>query len=355
MYLRQITNREAGQRLDRYLCKLLPLAGTGFLHKMLRKKNITLNGKKAQGSEKLMTGDQIAVFFAEETLQKFMGHKTVYDLSDKTQTLPDHTAKPQTVKSYEKAYQMYRAVEVIYENAHILLADKPAGILTQKASPGDVSLNEGLIGNLLARHEICVEELDTYRPSVCNRLDRNTSGIVLCAKTVQGAQLLQDLLQKRTLHKYYQLYVKGILLDAQVIEGFLTKDNKRNKVSIQTHLQAEDSLSNKEASYIKTSYRPLKIEADKTLLEVELITGKPHQIRAHLAAIGHPLLGDYKYGDKEWNDYYKKTCQIHAQLLHAYKVIFPDLEPPFEDISGKTFQTGMPPLFDRASKQTAKG
>lgn len=349
MYLRQITNREAGQRLDRYLCKLLPMAGTGFLHKMLRKKNITLNGKKAEGHEKLTAGDQIALYFAQETLHKFMGHQPLEAAETSA------ASKISATGEYLAAYKAYPGIKIIYENTHILLADKPVGILTQKAAPSDRSLNEWLIGYLLTQGEITEAELAACRPSVCNRLDRNTSGIVLCAKSVQGAQLFSSLLQNRTLHKYYQLYVKGILLDAQVIEGFLTKDNKRNKVSIQTHLQAEDSLSNKEASYIKTSYRPLKIEADKTLLEVELITGKPHQIRAHLAAIGHPLLGDYKYGDKEWNDYYKKTCQIHAQLLHAYKVIFPDLEPPFEDISGKTFQTGMPPLFDRASKQTAKG
>ncbi len=351
MYLRQITNREAGQRLDRYLYKLLPQAGAGFLHKMLRKKNITLNGKKAEGNEKLAAGDQIAVFFAEETLRKFMGHEPDGNPADTTVPTSDFAAGI-PLEEYHKAYKAYPDVSVIYEDSHILLADKPAGILTQKAAQTDLSLNEWLIGYLLNCKEITASELDTYRPSVCNRLDRNTSGIVLCAKTVQGAQLLSSLLQERTLHKYYQLYVKGVVRDSQMIEGCLSKDTRRNKVTIQLNLRPEGSGAEKE-SYIKTYYRPLRVETDKTLLEVELITGKPHQIRAHLASIGHPLLGDYKYGDKDWNDYYKRTCQIRSQLLHAYKVTFPELEPPFTEISGRTFRTGLPELFTRASEQTA--
>lgn len=347
MYLRQITNREAGQRLDRYLCKLLPMAGTGFLHKMLRKKNITLNGKKAEGHEKLTAGDQIAIYFAQETLHKFMGHQPLESAEISA------AAEISATGEYLAAYKAYPGIKIIYENAHILLADKPVGILTQKAAPSDRSLNEWLIGYLLTQGELTEAELAVCRPSVCNRLDRNTSGIVLCAKSVQGAQLFSSLLQNRTLHKYYQLYVKGTLQDSQLIEGYLTKDSRHNKVSIQPHSRANDSSLAKE-SYIRTHYRPLKAEADKTLVEVELLTGKPHQIRAHLAGIGHPLLGDYKYGDKNWNDYYKKTCQIRSQLLHACRIIFPELGPPFEDISGRTFQSSLPETFDRVSAQAAR-
>ena len=347
MYLRQITNREAGQRLDRYLCKLLPMAGTGFLHKMLRKKNITLNGKKAEGHEKLTAGDQIALYFAQETLHKFMGHQPLEAAETSA------ASKISATGEYLAAYKAYPGIKIIYEKTHILLADKPVGILTQKAAPSDRSLNEWLIGYLLTQGEITEAELAACRPSVCNRLDRNTSGIVLCAKSVQGAQLFSSLLQNRTLHKYYQLYVKGTLQDSQLIEGYLTKDSRHNRVSIQPHSRANDSSLTKE-SYIRTHYRPLKAETDKTLVEVELLTGKPHQIRAHLAGIGHPLLGDYKYGDKNWNDYYKKTCQIRSQLLHACRVTFPELGPPFDDISGRTFQSGLPETFDRVSAQAAR-
>ncbi|MBO5209324.1 MAG: RluA family pseudouridine synthase [Lachnospiraceae bacterium] len=322
MYQKTITEREAGQRFDKYLHKLLPEAGSSFLYKMLRKKNIVLNDKKADGSEKITSGDVVSIYFSDETLQKFMGKTDV---------------------QYETAYQKYKSVPVLYENEHILIADKPAGVLTQKAKPQDISLNEWLIGYLLEKKEITEDELQTFKPSVCNRLDRNTSGIVLCAKSIHGAQMLGELLQTRDLHKFYRLYVKGNITEEKVIEGYLTKNEKTNKVTV--------TEKNDKASYIKTRYIPIRQEQDRTLLEVELITGKSHQIRAHLASIGHPLLGDYKYGDARWNDIYKKKCKVEHQLLHAYRVEFPKLEERFADISEKTFEAPLPELFHRVAEK----
>ncbi|MDE7258621.1 MAG: RNA pseudouridine synthase, partial [Lachnospiraceae bacterium] len=173
------------------------------------------------------------------------------------------------------------------------------GVLSQKAAKGDMSLNEWLIGYLLQNGAMTMADLAVYKPSVCNRLDRNTSGIVLCAKSLKGAQLLSELLKNRTLHKYYQLYVKGRISEEHLVDGFLMKDEKRNKVSVVPSdtngaKQSKKLAGEPQGSYIRTAYKPLKAEEDKTLLEVELFTGKTHQIRAHLASIGHPLLGDYK-------------------------------------------------------------
>lgn len=335
MYQRIITEREAGQRFDKYLHKLLPEAGSGFLYKMLRKKNIVLNQKKADGSEKLVCGDLVSVYFAEETLWKFMGKQAAFCDAE---TLKSGPAADGPVFCQSGIGN----ITVLYENEHILLADKPAGILTQKAAKEDVSLNEWLIDYLLKEGQITPEELQTFRPSVCNRLDRNTSGIVLCAKSVAGAQMLSDTLKTRSLHKFYRLYVKGSLTEERTIEGFLHKDKKSNRVQIHSVGEKQEK-----DSYILTRYIPIWQEKDKTLLEVELITGKPHQIRAHLAGIGHPLLGDMKYGDREWNDGYRRRYHIEYQLLHAYKVVFPHLEAPFEDISEKTFYAPIPEIFDK--------
>lgn len=327
MYQRTITNREAGQRLDKYLHKLLPEAGSGFLYKMLRKKNIVLNNQKAEGSEKIVCGDVISIYFSEETLQKFMNSRqTVY-----------HGPKD--------------TPSVLYENEHILIADKPAGLLTQKAAADDVSLNDWLIHYLLSSHQITEAELQTYRPSACNRLDRNTSGIVLCGKSTAGAQMLSEALKSRSIHKFYMLYVKGSLTEEKTIEGYLYKNEKLNKVQIcpQKSTMEQRGQTNGKESYIQTRYRPIRQEKDKTLLEVELITGKSHQIRAHLASIGHPLLGDYKYGDKRWNNFYRANYQISHQLLHAYKIVFPPLEEPFEDLGGKIFLAPLPDIFNKAA------
>lgn len=337
MYQITITTKEEGQRFDKYLHRLLPNAGSAFLYKMLRKKNITLNGRKADGSEKTAAGDCVKIFFAQETLSKFMGKTETGD-----GVFPEKNGA-RLVSDYASAYRTLCDIQVIYENDHVLMADKPVGILSQKAEKTDLSLNEWLIGYLLQSGFLTADDLRSFKPSVCNRLDRNTSGIVLCAKTLKGAQLLGGLLKDRTLHKYYQLYVKGRIEEEQLIEGYLSKEEKNNKVFISKEPHGESAP-------IKTKYRPLQIESDKTLLEVELITGKPHQIRAHLASIGHPLLGDYKYGDRTWNESYRQKYGLKSQLLHAYKVEFPPLDAPFEDLSGRTFFSRLPALFTAVSE-----
>lgn len=356
MYKRTITEREAGQRFDKYLHKLLPEAGSGFLYKMLRKKNIVLNDKKADGREKLVCGDTVSVYFSDETLRKFMGEQGKWLFNADTEQADAHENAAQmdlvhiahegemhTDSTHIDA--VYAYPDVIYENMHILLANKPSGILTQKASPKDFSLNDWLIDYLLESHQLTEADLQTFRPSACNRLDRNTSGIVLCAKTVQGAQFLSEALRTRSLHKYYLLYVKGSITEGKVLEGYLVKDEKSNKVEIFSSLR--EGVDRK--AYICTRYIPIKQEKDKTLLEVELITGKSHQIRAHLASIGHPLLGDYKYGDRAWNDEYKKAYGIEHQLLHAYKVVFGENDSPFDDMNNKEFTAQLPEIFNEVS------
>ena len=156
----RITTNEAGQRFDKYLKKLLKDAPDSFIYKMLRKKNIVLNGKKAYGKERLCLDDEVKLFLADGTFEKF-GGKSAYC--------------PFDITPYEQAYHELNDLSIIYEDDNILIVNKPAGILSQKSKPEDVSINEWLTGYLLFSKCITAETLSTFKPSVCNRLDRNTS------------------------------------------------------------------------------------------------------------------------------------------------------------------------------------
>ena len=320
MYQFTINSNEAGQRFDKYLHKLLPKAPASFFYKMLRKKNIVLNGKKAEGKEKLSIGDEISLFLSEETFLSFQDSL-------------------QKESEFIKAYQTLKDIQIVFENQNMLIVNKPSGILTQKSRDSDLSLNEWLIGYLLFSNAITRESLRTFKPSVCNRLDRNTSGLVLCSKTLKGSQRLSMLIRERKVHKFYRLFVKGSVEKEELLKGYLVKDELTNKVII-----SETPIE--QGAYIKTRFYPVQKLSDMTYLEVELITGKTHQIRAHMASVGHPILMDYKYGDHKFNEKYKDRFPAQGQLLHAYRLEFSKEESLLEG-AGPVFIAEEPSVFQK--------
>ena len=329
----RVAERDAGQRLDKYLRKYLAKAPSSFVYKMLRKKNITLNEKKASGNEMLRAEDEIAMFLSDDTILKFGGAIPGGEKYNGT------GQESRRFQQYKEAYEAYGELGIVYEHDHVLIVNKPVGMLTQKAAPSDRSLNEWLIGYLMAKGEADEHTLHTFKPSVCNRLDRNTSGLVLCGKTLAGSQKMSALLKDRSLRKFYSLYVKGVVTQEARIEGSLKKDENTNKVEL-----CRDA-SDGEAVDVLTVYKPIKNYRNITLLEVELITGKTHQIRVHLASVGHPVIGDYKYGYFEWNDRYKKKYGITTQLLHAIRLEFPQMEGEWADISELVLTAEPPEIF----------
>ena len=341
-----ISEREEGQRLDRYLEKYMPDAPKSFFYKMMRKKNIVLNGKKMSGSERIQTGDQIKLFLADETIEGFRSGKKAREVDLGAQHLsqakrPTNGAQhlSQAKRPTNGARQMPQAkrlekgarqgkielqqghydrnlppLQIVYEDAQFLVVNKPVGVLSQKADRNDRSIVEQ-ITDYLADNAAD----DTFRPGICNRLDRNTSGLIVAGKTVRALQDMNKRFKERTICKYYLCVVHGSVSKKQYLKGYLEKDSRTNKVTVRQQ-PGPNSVP------IATEYLPLQqgmYQGESfTLLQVHLITGKSHQIRAHLASIGHPLVGDVKYSTKRASAFDREQLHQRVQLLHAWQLIF---------------------------------
>ncbi len=326
-----ISEKEAGQRLDKLLARLMPEAPRSFFYRMLRKKNITLNGKKAEGGILLKPGDELKLFISEESYRKFGGidlpaakHRESSPIPGRVPVLDPAVTPP----------------SIVYGDENILLFDKPAGILSQGSKSAEPSLVEYLNAYLLESGRMTKEELAFVHPSVCNRLDRNTSGLVAAGISLAGLQCLSRLFRERSVEKYYRCIVCGELKESETLKGYLKKDEKTNRVLVL-------SAPANGAKPVEIQYRSLSCTNALSLLEVHLITGRSHQIRAQLSAAGHPVLGDPKYGDADINRAYRKSHGVRNQLLHAYLIRFPQIGGPLSYLGGRSFCAEMPAVFDR--------
>lgn len=364
--MRELTihKTEEGQRLDRYLGKYLPKASSGFLHKMLRKKNIKLNQAKADGSEKIKAGDTVQIYFSDETLETFRGrpvaasgkgnteNRTVGNQSGKNRDAgqdaryrdsgngkPKSESRQQLTPMQEK---LRSQVCLLAETEDMLIFHKPAGMLTQKARPEDDSLNDYLL-DYCAQKGIYNED-SVFRPSVANRLDRNTSGIVLCGITTRGLQQLSRLLKERRLEKYYLCLVHGQVQKNQKIRGYLLKNEETNVVKL-----FREPVPG--AAPIETWYEVLAANQSISLLRVRLVTGKSHQIRVHLASVGHPILGDGKYGNAQDNRALRQQG-IRHQMLHSSEILVPEeLTAVPQDWRGLDILDPMPRSWTRITEE----
>lgn len=300
-----ITDLEAGQRLNKYMMKYLNQAPSSFIYKMLRKKNITRNGKKASGDEILECGDVIKVFLADETIEKFR----VVQASKQTSGI---------------------TLQILYQDPDILAVHKPVGVLSQKAKKDDYSINEAIVDYCLSMQILTEKQLETFHPSISNRLDRNTSGIILAGISLKGSQTLARILKGHTCEKYYYTIVAGEMKQRIHEKAYIVKDTKKNQSKIQKH-------ESPGASMIETAFTPLCTKNGFTLLQVQLFTGKSHQIRAHLQSLGYPMAGDTKYGNPAVNRKLRERYHLNHQLLHAGRLVLPDI-PEITDPLPAEFQ-----------------
>lgn len=338
-----VSKNEAGQKLLKLLAKYLDAAPQSFLHKMLRKKNITLNGKRADGSELLKETDEVCLFLSEDTVRSFQRAERLETTGGDNRNGGKEDKKTDKSNGSGNKREL-SGIRVLYEDADVLLLNKPVGVLSQKAAPEDVSLNEWVISYLLKNGTVTKEELQTFRPGVCNRLDRNTSGLLTAGKSLLGLQTLSLLFKERAVHKDYFCIVCGKVKAACRLQGYLEKDARTNKVTVEKERRSE------EGSYIETEYMPVAANGRYTLLRVRLLTGKTHQIRAHLASVGHPLLGDEKYGNREVNRMLREKFGLKHQLLHAAFLEFPEQMQACTALAGKVFFAPVPEQFEQIAK-----
>ncbi|AMJ39855.1 RluA family pseudouridine synthase [Anaerotignum propionicum] len=311
----RITKNEENQRLDKFLLKYMNKASKAFIYKMLRKKRIKYNGKKAEGSELLRAGDSLSLYLSEETMCSFMEEKAVA--------------------------QAKRHFAIVFEDDDVLAVAKPAGLLThpEKSEDKDTLIDQVLF-YLYEKGQYAPSMESTFTPALCNRLDRNTSGIVLAGKTLKGVQSLNEAIRNKQVDKYYLTLVQGEVKQAGEISAFLSKEEGKNQVRI----SKEAGIDGKESI---TRYRPLAYQNGYTLLEIHLITGKTHQIRAHMQAMGHPVVGDRKYGDTAVNQEFRQNFGLSNQFLHGARLVFSNTDGFLSYLKGKTLIAPLPKVFQQ--------
>lgn len=314
-----ITANDAGRRLDRFLRKYLNNASLGQIYKIIRK-DVKVDGKRKDESYMLSEGEVLTLYLSDEEYEKLSRN----DKKD---------------KSYVNKSK--RQFKVVYEDENILVVSKPYGLLTH----GDVNEKKNHLANQVK--DYLIEKGDynpriekVFAPAPANRIDRNTTGLVLFGKTSNALKSLNHMIREDMVCKYYLTIVHGKIDKMLELSGKLSKDEKANKVSI-----GEEGLD------IKTIVRPIEmLDSDTTLVEVELVTGRSHQIRAHLASIGHPIIGDSKYQTKQarkLNGVFEEKMGLSTQLLHAYRLVFNDTTDELEYLKGDEFVAEIPETFKR--------
>ena len=323
--MREVTigKNDAGQRLDRFVSKKLPLLPAALLQKYLRRKRIKINGRPSKGDARLQEGDVLQLYINDE----------FFDAPQES-SLFLAQFKPQ--------------LTIVYEDENLLLLDKRPGLVVHADESQKVNtLINHIQAYLYQKGEWDPRAENSFAPALCNRIDRNTGGIVIAAKNAEALRILNDKIRDREISKKYLCAVLGQMEPAEGrLERFLLKDEAKNQVAVYRRPVPGGKTA-------VTLYRTLAVRGGLSLVEAELLTGRTHQIRATFADAGHPLLGDGKYGRYEVNRRYGET----RQALYSYflRFDFPTGAGALDYLRGRSFQVARVPFAEKYFPQTEKG
>ena len=320
-----ITANDAGRRLDRFLRKYLKEASLGEIYKFIRK-DVKVDGKRKAESHMLSEGEVLTLYLSDEVIEKLIG-------------------KPSGRSSAKRGFS------ILFEDENLLAVSKPAGLLTH----GDSQNKKDHLANQVRDYLITKGDFNpriekVFSPAPAGRLDRNTSGIILFGKNSEAARELGRAVRENSIGKFYLTITCGIIDERTELSGSLTKDDSRNKVNISDSDNADGKTVLTIADPIENLSYGHGLPA--TLAEVELVTGRTHQIRAHLASIGHPVVGDSKYAEgagpdaKALNRYLQEHYKLSTQLLHAARLEMRDMEGSLSYLNGQVFEAPLPQKFE---------
>ena len=301
-----IGKNDAGQRLDRWLAKTLPLLPAPLAQKYIRLKRVKVNGKGSKRDVRLQVGDVLQLYINDEFFQR-----------------------PTPENAFLSLYQP--KLNILYEDEHILLLDKRPGMVVHPDESERVNtLLTHIQAYLYQKKEWSPYWENSFAPALCNRIDRNTGGIVIAAKTAEALRVMNQKVKDRELNKYYLCVLHGVMPRKEgKLENFLLKDEAKKQVSVHNRPVPGGKTA-------VTLYRTLAVNGGLSLVECDLITGRTHQIRAQFAAAGHPLLGDGKYGREREDRKYGR----HGQALYSYRLEFRFTTDagPLEHLNGRSWQ-----------------
>ena len=315
----EIGSNEAGQRLDKFLRKLLKDVPLSAIFKALRKGDVRVNGKKQKEKYILQEEDVVEIKYIQ--------------------------TKKETKEKFIKVNSS--ALRITYEDENIVIVEKWPGVLVHPdGNKKEATLTDYVLSYLFAKGDYMPENEVTFTPAACNRLDRNTSGMVIFGKNFEALRILNETIREGEVEKYYNTLVKGRIKDG-LYKGYILKNEETN---ISNVYEKKVPGSKEIAMEVKT----LKSNGAFSFLEINLITGRSHQIRAHLSHLGNPVLGDTKYGDRKLNSYFNNKFGLEYQYLYAYKLIFRGVGGKLEYLKNKTIAQSLPPIFKKIKVEAFK-